>query len=1191
MSITQRLRKFLRCNLAVLIVSSAVVVLPVAMQTPQRANAAGMTGFSRVVAGDSFTCGVKTDGTVWCWGRNHKKQLGDGTTTTRSRPVQVLGLTGATQIIAGQWFACALKSNGTVACWGDNDYGQLGDGTTTGRSTPAVIPNLTDVTQISGNYAHVCARLSDSTARCWGWNVLQNLGDGTTTNRPSPVAPSNLTDVAQISAGVFHTCARLNDKTVRCWGAGNNGGLGDGNTTSTTSTKTSPTGLSDVVQIATGGGWNNQCALLSTGVLKCWGLNTNGQVGNGIVLTGSTIKQLTPVTTGPFPAAISSVDFGMYTSCAVLLDQSKSAVCWGYNGDGQIGDGTVVSKSVPTLVSGVTGVDQISTNYYHSCAVLSDTTVKCWGRNMYGELGNGTTVGSLTAVSIPAFLDIPTPVVAAATVSVSKSIDVSWGAVTNKTSYTVRLYDVAGTSVLATKAGITATSTTFTSAEYASIADNTNYKVTVTAIGDGTDYINSDESAKVSLTASATPNIIDQPAAAIRTFGQSVTFSVVASVTDGGTLSYQWLKSGASIPSATSSSYTISPLATTDAGSFSVRVTNTVTGKVTAFTTSSAVALTVADALSIGTPAVGLSGTANSAFSLAVPGSGGRASLTYALTGTLVNGLSLSASTGTISGTPTVAGSSTVSVRVTDANGAIASTSNFTISIGYVSTTVSLELAAGSPQYRTTKRITATTSRAGTVNFKLDGTSITGCGAVAAASTTAVCDWVPVDLGAAALSAEFTPTSSTAYSNSIASLSATVTGRAITITPTGSQSKLFGDSDPVIQYSITSGSLHGLDTLSGALSRAAGEDVGTYQIAIGSLSNANYVITLAPVSFTIRGAGSPTISSQPVSANRTSGQSVTFSVSAASPDAGTLSYQWRKDGVAVLNATLASYTINSLSTFDAGSYTVVVTNTINNGVSLSTASTTSSTAALTVAAALTIATPITGLSGTANSVFSLAVPGSGGRASLTYALTGTLVNGLNLSTSTGTISGTPTVSGSSIVSVTVTDANGAIASTSNFTVSIGYASTTVSLELAAGSPQYRTTKRITATTSRAGTVNFKLGGISIDGCESVAATTTTATCDWVPIDLGAAALTAEFTPTSSTAYSNSTASLSATVVGRAITVTPTANQTKVFGSSEPVISYSITSGFAVWLGYFDWCTVTCFRRRCRNICNYCGKSL
>jgi hypothetical protein len=260
--------------------------------------------------------------------------------------------------------------------------------------------------------------------------------------------------------------------------------------------------------------------------------------------------------------------------------------------------------------------------------------------------------------------------------------------------------------------------------------------------------------------------------------------------------------------------------------------------------------LTVADVLSIGTPAVGLSGTANSAFSLAVPGNGGRASLTYSLTGSLVSGLNISASTGTISGTPTAAGSSTVSVTVTDANGATATTSNFTISVGYASTTVSLALATGSPQYRTTKVITATTSRAGTVNFMLGGVTIPGCGAVTA-TTTATCDWVPVALGSAALSVEFTPSPSAAYSISTGSLSTTVVGRAITITPTAGQSKLFGGSDPTIGYSITSGSLYGLDTLTGSLSRVAGENVGTYTIAIGTLANENYAITLASATFAI----------------------------------------------------------------------------------------------------------------------------------------------------------------------------------------------------------------------------------------------------------------------------------------------------------------------------------------------------
>ncbi|MBJ7490676.1 MAG: hypothetical protein JHC59_05015 [Ilumatobacteraceae bacterium] len=521
-----RLITFLRSNVAALIVGLMVVALPVTLQTPQRANAAPMTGFSRVATGDSFTCGVKTDGTVWCWGRNNLKQLGDGTTTNRTRPVQVTGLTGATQVIAGQGWACVLKSDGTVACWGDNSSGQLGDGTTTGRSAPAVIPDLTGVTQISGNFQHVCVRLSDSTARCWGWNVLYQLGDGTTTSRLSPIAPSNLTGVAQISAGVFQTCARLNDGTVRCWGAGNHGGLGDGNGTYSTSTKTIPTGLSDVAQIASGTGWNNACALLTTGVLKCWGLNDNGQLGDG-----STTSRWTPVISGSFPAAISAVDLGMYVSCAVLAD--TTATCWGWNGMGALGDGTTVSRWVPTLVSGLTGVNQISPNYYHTCAVLSDTTVKCWGRNTYGELGNGTTANSSTAVSVsapPVALATPTSVAAAATASTLKSINVSWAVNANAASFTVKIYNSAGSSLLGTKTGVTGSSTTITSSTYGSIADNTTYKISVTAIGDGTNYLTSSESTQESVTT----NTLSSQAAVVLTSTSGTFGTDLTLATSGG---------------------------------------------------------------------------------------------------------------------------------------------------------------------------------------------------------------------------------------------------------------------------------------------------------------------------------------------------------------------------------------------------------------------------------------------------------------------------------------------------------------------------------------------------------------------------------------------------------------------------------------------------------------------------------
>jgi len=659
-----RLKTFLRCNLAALIIGLMAVALPVALQSPHRADAAPMTGFSRVAAGDGFSCGVKTDGTVWCWGRNNVKQLGDGTTTNRTRPVQVTGLTDATQIIAGQGFACVLKLDGTVACWGDNGAGQLGDGTTTGRSAPQVIPSLTSVTQISGNFMHVCARLSDSTARCWGWNVLYMLGDGTTTNGLSPVTPSNLTGVAQISAGVFQTCARLNDGTVRCWGAGNNGGLGDGTTTYSTNTKTSPTGISGVAQIASGTGWNNQCALLLTGILKCWGLNTYGAVGNGITLTGSDILQLTPVTAGPFPAAISTVEFGMYFACAVLVD--GTAMCWGANGNAQIGDGTSVSKSVPTQVYGLTGVSQISPNYYHTCAVLNDSTVKCWGRNTYGELGDGTTTARSTAVSVsapPVTLSTPTSVAAAATASTLKSINVSWAANGNASSFTVKIYNSAGSSVLGTKIGVTGSSTTITSSTYGSIADNTAYKITVIAIGDGTNYLDSLESGPDSVTT----NSLTSQAAVVLTSTSGTYGTDLSLTTSGGsgsgTVTYAVTTTGTAGCSITSGN----TLSATSPGTCTVTATKAASG---IYQSDSSNATTVTFAKKTQTPlaVTTTSGDAITGITVATTGGSGTGAVTSSVTSgtatcTLASGVVTAKTSGTCSLTVTKAADSTYSVE------------------------------------------------------------------------------------------------------------------------------------------------------------------------------------------------------------------------------------------------------------------------------------------------------------------------------------------------------------------------------------------------------------------------------------------------------------------------------------------------------------------------------------------------
>ncbi len=352
------------------------------------------SGVAALDAGGFSTCALTTAGAVKCWGYNGFGQVGDGSTTDRSAPVDVMSLSGGVAAISvGGSHACALSQAGAVQCWGNNIAGELGDGTTTNRSAPVAVVGLGGgVAALSlGNY-HSCALLVSGGVQCWGPNDRGQLGDGSTVNSPVPIAVSGLgSGVTSIGAGFYHTCALIAGGAMKCWGYNQFGALGDGSTT----TRTSPVavaGLTGATAVSPGGG--HTCVLLALGDVKCWGYNFFGQTGNG-----STSQSAVPANVAWHTVGVISVGAGAYHSCAVTL--GGAARCWGDNDSGQLGDTTTTQRTSAVAVAGLdSGVAAVSAGSFHSCALTVGGGVWCWGRNSEGQLGNNSLTDSPIPVAV-----------------------------------------------------------------------------------------------------------------------------------------------------------------------------------------------------------------------------------------------------------------------------------------------------------------------------------------------------------------------------------------------------------------------------------------------------------------------------------------------------------------------------------------------------------------------------------------------------------------------------------------------------------------------------------------------------------------------------------------------------------------------------------------------------------------------
>jgi len=349
----------------------------------------------QVDASYSHTCALTSFGGVKCWGSNWAGQLGDGTTTKRLSAVDVVGLqSGVTAVFTGYESTCALTSSGGVKCWGYNQSGKLGDGTTTNRSTPVDVVGLqSGISAISIAALHTCALTSSGGVKCWGSNYGR-LGDGTENQSSVPVDVVGLqSGMAAVFTGLDSTCALTTGGGIKCWGGGF---LGNGDSQNST-VPVDVVGLqSGVSTIAIGE--LTKCAVTSVGGVKCWGINYNGQLGDG-----TTTDRPTPVDVIGLQSGITAISVQRQYTCA--LSTLGAVKCWGLNENGQLGDGTTTNRSTPVdvvgLQSGVTSMQMgKSPASFYTCALASTGGVKCWGSNSAGTLGNGNATDSSTPVDV-----------------------------------------------------------------------------------------------------------------------------------------------------------------------------------------------------------------------------------------------------------------------------------------------------------------------------------------------------------------------------------------------------------------------------------------------------------------------------------------------------------------------------------------------------------------------------------------------------------------------------------------------------------------------------------------------------------------------------------------------------------------------------------------------------------------------
>ena len=354
------------------------------------------TNWKQVSLGNQHSAAIKTDGTLWLWGRGAEGMLGNSATSDRSSPVQTIACgNNWKQVSLGLCVSAAIKTDGTLWLWGLGTYGRLGTNNIISQSSPVqTVSATTNWKQVSVMCRHLAAVKTDGTLWLWGYGTSGALGNNSTLNQSSPVQTISCgTDWKQVSVSNRTSASIKTDGTLWLWGEAGSGELGNNATTDRSSPVQTISSGNDwaLVSLGSSPGVTGAASIKTDATLWVWGTNADGLLG------------LAPPT-----ETTCFVDLGtQLVEKEYLIDvypnlvpwvKSPSLWLWGDGGSGRLGDNSTINKSSPVqTISNGSNWKQVSLGSSHSAAIKTDGTLWLWGAGGSGQLGNN----ALTSRSSP----------------------------------------------------------------------------------------------------------------------------------------------------------------------------------------------------------------------------------------------------------------------------------------------------------------------------------------------------------------------------------------------------------------------------------------------------------------------------------------------------------------------------------------------------------------------------------------------------------------------------------------------------------------------------------------------------------------------------------------------------------------------------------------------------------------------